>query len=146
MIIDGAGVGVACDIGTGFFTTEPVSYFFEANLPNGEAERRAQRFGRLTGRQTGQKGTLVYDSGSSRVKCYFEQAPPGVTCATTGKFRVKGRTFDSLADYYRHARPELGDLDEVPAARVSFGGLGRPRWVAANRVSSPWCKSPSRTS
>jgi hypothetical protein len=134
MIIDGAGVGVACDIGTGFFTTEPVSYFFEPSLPKAEAERRAQRFARLTGRQTGQKGTLVYDSGPSRVKCYFEQAPLGVTCATTGKFRVKGRTFESLADYYRQTRPELGDLDEIPAARVSFGGLGRPKWVAANRL------------
>jgi len=39
-----------------------------------------------------------------------------------------------LADYYRETRPELGNLAEVPAARVSFGGLGRPRWVAANRV------------
>jgi hypothetical protein len=133
-LIDGAGVGIACDVGTGFFTTEPLSYFFEANVPRAEIDRRARQFASFTGRQAGQKGTLVYDVGSSRVKCYFEQAPIGVTCATTGKIRVKGQTFDSLADYYRQTRGELGDLSEAPAARVSFGGLGRPRWVAANRL------------
>jgi hypothetical protein len=132
--IDDVGIGIACDVGTAFFTTHPLSYFFEPNLSRGETERRAREFARLTDRQAGQKGTLLYDVVSSRVKCYFEQAPPGVTCANTGSFRVQGETFSSLADYYRKKRPDLGDMSNATAVRVSFERLGRPRWVAANRV------------
>jgi hypothetical protein len=132
--IDGAGIGIACDVGTAFFTTHPLSYFFQPNLSHAETERRARELARLTDRQAGQKGTLLYDIGSSRSKCYFEQAPPGVTCANTGSFRVQGETFSSLADYYRKKRPELGDMSNVPAVRVSFERLGRPRWVAASRA------------
>ncbi len=134
LAVDDVGVGVAVDVSTAFFSVHPVSQFFDASLSEEERARRLRHFERLTARQKGQKGTLVYDHGQGRVVCYLEQVPPGVSCAKTGVIRAKGRTYDSLAAYYRDHHAELGCTDDWPAARVTFRGLMRPQWVAANRL------------
>jgi len=133
--IDDVGIGIAVDVGTAFFTTESLAYFFDpAVLSSDEQERRRKQFEALTGRQQGQKGTLLYDTGRAQMTCYFDRAPLGTTCATTGKIRVKGTSYPSLAAYYRENNPELGACEDTPAVQVSFKGLERAQWVTADRV------------
>lgn len=132
--IEGEGVGIAADVGTAFFTRENLAYFFDPDVAAPERCRRTERFTELTGRQEGQKGTLIYDNGRSRTKCYFENAPEAITCAMTGKIRVSGRSYDSLLSYYHDTNPALVVDADTPAVRVSFHNLGRPQFVAADRV------------
>lgn len=134
LLIEDVGVGIAADVGTAFFTTDTLAFFFDNAIPSSEQERRQELFTRLTGRQQGQKGTLLYDNGRTRVKCYFDDAPKGVTCGTTGKLRVKGKTYESLYEFYRTEIPELPVSLDTSAILVSFLGLGRAQWVAADRV------------
>ena len=77
---------------------------------------------------------MLYDNGRTRVKCYFEDAPKGVTCGTTGKLRVKGKTYDLLLEFYGIEIPELPVSADTLAILVLFRRLGRPQWVAADRV------------
>ncbi len=132
--VDEVGVGVAVDVGTAFFTTQSLDYFFNADVPDAEYRRRKAWFDRLTDRQAGQKGTLLYDNGHTKTKCYFEEARIGVTCNTTGRVRVKGRTYDSLTAYYHEIYPDLTFQEDGPAVWVSFPGLERPQPVAAERL------------
>lgn len=132
--LDDEGIGIAVDIGTAFFSTDSLAYFFDPNISNEERSRRENLFARLTNRQSGQKGTLLYDNGVARVKCYFEAAPQGITCATTGKIRVKGQTYDSVYEYYKAEYPRLEISPNAPAVRVSFLNISKPQWVAAERV------------
>jgi hypothetical protein len=132
--IDDEGIGIAVDVGTAFFTKDTLAYFFDSTVPVQERQRRKRWFEELTSRQVGQKGTLMYDRGESRGKCYFEQAPFDTTCATTGVIRVKGQTYTSLADYYQKVYPGLTIDENGPAIKVSFSGYDRPVWVAAERV------------
>jgi hypothetical protein len=134
LAIDGEGIGVAVDVGTAFFTEESLAYFFDPSVPARERLRREAQFCELTRRQEGQKGTLLYDNGRSRMKCYFEGAPSGVTCATTGRIRFRGQSYDSLLDYYRAKYPDLAIDPDAPAARVSFQFLDRAQYVDATRV------------
>src|SRR5262249_9772928 len=105
-------------------------------VPKDEQQRRSRIFMTMTKRQMGQKGTLLYDTGRSHHKCYFEQAPEGVTCGGTEKIRIKGRTYESLFAYYRANYPTLAVTDDTPAVKVSFVGLGKPQWVAADRLTA----------
>ncbi len=132
--IDGVGVGVAVDVGTAFFTEQSLAYYFAPDVSADERKKRQQIFDRLTERQKLQKGTLLYDNGTSRMKCYFEQAPGDVTCSSTGPIRVKGRTYPSLTAYYAAEYPSLPFDPDGPAIRVAFPGIERPAWVAAERV------------
>ena len=134
IVVEGEGLGIAVDIGTAFFSVEDLTFFFAFDVPDQERDRRGQRFTELTRRQEGQKGTLMYDTGRARTKCYFESAPSGVTCATTGKIRVRGETYDSLLGYYTVKHPDLPVNADTPAVRVSFRNLDRPQWVAASRL------------
>lgn len=129
-----AGLAVAVDVGTAFFTTEPLTWFLDEALPANERPRRSDRLAQLAGRQRGQKGTLLYDNSQRRIKCYLERTPDGVTCENTGPMKLHGKTFPSLMHYYRHALPALGDCEGVRAAQVSFRGLERPVWVRADRL------------
>lgn len=104
------------------------------NLNPREQERSKRRFDSLSARQQGQKGTLLYDAGETLHKCYFEDFRHGITCATTGAFRVLGQDYDSLLDYYRKRHPEMGVKPDEPVAYVSFGNIDRPRPVAANKL------------
>jgi hypothetical protein len=134
LLIEDIGVGVAVDVGTAFFTTDTLAYFFDPTVDARERQSRRVLFAEITGRQKGQKGTLLYDNGDSKVKCYFEDAPEGVTCASTGTVRVKNRTYDSVLAYYRSENPGLPVAKDSIAIRVSFRDLDRAQWVAADRV------------
>jgi hypothetical protein len=132
--IDDVGVGVAVDAATAFFAIENLAYFFDPNVSAAERRRRSDQFDALTGRPGGQKGTLLYDNGRSRVKCYFESSAPDLTCGTTGRIRVKGQSYESLLAYYQAEYPDLLVGDDTPVVRVSFPGISRPQFVAADRV------------
>ncbi|MDP9350111.1 MAG: hypothetical protein M3P51_00990 [Chloroflexota bacterium] len=132
--IEGVGVGIALDVGTAFFTEQTLAYYFDDTVSEEERRHRQARFAALAGRQEGQKGTLLYDNGRTRVKCYLESAPEGVTCATTGRIRVKGESYASLLEYYRRNYPRLRVDGAARAIRVSFPGVSRPQYVAADRV------------
>lgn len=135
IIIDGVGVGIAVDLATAFFTEHTLGFLLGFGLREGERRKRFEYFEHLTGRQSGQKGTLVYDSGRGKSKCYFEDAPEGVTCGTTGPVRIGAeKTYPSLFEYYRSVRPQLHIAQDAPAVRVSFRGIGRPQFVAADRL------------
>ena len=126
-----AGIGVVADVGTAFFSAYTVDYFFDLGVNASERASRSKRFTAITGRQAGQKGTLAYDYGRSKTVCYFEEAPPGLTCATTGHIVVRGRDYVSLYEYYRVQYPHLDVSEDDAVVRVSFRGLGRPKPVAA---------------
>ena len=132
--VPGVGIGVAVDLGTAFFTAETLAYYFDPTVAEAERRGREQQFARLTARQAGQKGTLLYDNGQTRTKCYFEAAPRGMTCATSGKIRANNQGYPSLHDYYRAKYPRLPVAPDAQAIKVSFTGLGRPQPVAAERV------------
>ena len=134
VLVDDVGIGIAVDVGTGFFTTESLAYFFDPTVSATEREWRMKQFEVLTGRQQGQKGTLLYDAGHTRTICYFDRAPSEKTCATTGKIRVKGTSYASLAAYYEEKYPELPVHEDSQAIQVSFVNLEKPQWVAAERV------------
>ena len=131
--IDGVGVGIAVDARTAFFTTESVAWFFDENLSDPERERRRKRFERLSERQKGQKGTLLYILGDrSRGKCYFEEYLDGVRCddPMTGR-SFGGTTYDSLFDYYQRRYGHLDVSPDDPVAMVSFSNGPGPVPVSA---------------
>lgn len=136
LLIENAGVGVSVDVGVAFFSAESLAYYFDPTLSNQEYTQRGLDFMFLLDRQAGQKGTLVYDNGRTRSKCYFESAPRGMTCATTGQLRIKGESYDSLFAYYQQIYPELPITEGTTAVRVSFERLDHPQPVAATRVKA----------
>ena len=129
--VDGAGIGVVADVGTAFFSSFTADYFFHPELNAAEKSKRSRQFAAITGRQAGQKGTLAYDNGRGKTVCYFEEAPLGLTCGTTGRLVVRGREYASLHEYYRVQYPDLDVLADDTVVRVSFPGLGRAQPVAA---------------
>lgn len=129
-----AGIGIAVDMGTAFFTKWTVTDFFREDLPQQEQERRKGRFEALSARQRGQKGTLLYDAAQSSHKCYFDRVPPGMTCDTTGELTIRGRRFESLLDYYGQQQPGMKVEADEPVAYVSFPGIDRSRPVSAKRL------------
>lgn len=135
VLIEDVGVGIAVDLGTAFFTSNSLAYYFDGTVSRDQQRIRREAFGKLTRRQTGQKGTLLYDIGRSKHKCYFEEAPDGVTCSGTSKIRIKNKSYDSLFAYYRSQYPEMSVSEDTPAVRVSFQGIGKPQWVGANRLT-----------
>ncbi len=132
--IEGVGVGLAIDVGVAFFTIDALAFYFDQTLSPDERRQRESRFKRLSQRQKKQKGTLVYDNGRTRTKCYFDSAPPGLTCGTTGPIRIKGVDYPSLLAYYQATNPSLPVAAATPAVRVSFKNLPYAAPVAADRV------------
>ena len=129
--IEGVGVGLSVEVGVAFFTQWSVVDFFRNDLPRREKERRQKRFESLSERQSGQKGTLRYDSGKNLSSCYFDRFLPGITCATTGKRIVKEEVYDSLLKYYQRKQSHLKiDADDC-VAMVSFKDISEPQPVAA---------------
>ena len=132
--IEGVGVGIAADVQTGFFTEAPLAWFFDPKVPEAERRRRLDLFNRLTARQDGQQGTLMYDSGRrGRSTCYF-QSPSKATCKTTGEMRVKNKTYDSLWHYYRERHPEMEVAPGAPVVYVGFKGIDKAQPIAADRA------------
>ena len=130
--IEDVGIGVVADIGTTFFSKYALDYYFAPDVNEPESARRVKLFDALSGRKEGQKGTLVYDYGKGRSTCYFEEAPDGLTCGNTGRLSVRGRSYESLYQYYREIYPGLEIPKDAQAVRVSFPGLSRPQPVAAH--------------
>ncbi|CAG0993761.1 hypothetical protein ANAEL_02456 [Anaerolineales bacterium] len=134
LAVEGVGVGLAVDVGTAFFTTNNMDYFIEHNIDETEQKRRKAEFERITGRQFGQKGTLLYDTGRSKVKCYYEKTILGETCSTTGAIKISNKRYDSVYEYYKETNPSLPVSEYTPVVRVSFPGLDKGLPVAATRV------------
>lgn len=134
LFIKGIGVGIAVDTGIAFFSNETLAYYFDSKISREERLLREKTFMHLVRRQDGQKGTLVYDNGRNRTKCYFVSPPQGMTCANTGSLRIKGQSFDSLFDYYKATNPSLSVERDTLAVRVSFLNMEHPQPVAADRV------------
>ena len=132
--IEGVGIGISLHVATSFFTRRSVDEYLGDHLPDNIKADRERRFNFLTQRQLGQKGTLVYDAGTSKVKCYFEKFQKGVTCATTGPLMIRGYRYDSLIEYYRKKGSHLPVEDGSRVVSVSFPGIANPRPVAANLV------------
>ena len=131
LAVEGVGIAVAVDVETAFFTQNTVADFFGAALPPAEQRRRKTDFERLTQRQSGQQGTLLYDNGETSVKCYFERFPAGKTCGAVAPRRVRGKNYESLVAYYQKVSPRLGIRGDELAAMVSFPGFDTPQPVAA---------------
>lgn len=129
--IEDVGIGVTADVGMGFFSQYDLSYYFDPGLSDSERKHRLDIFEALSNRQQGQKGTLGYNNGRSVLTCYFEEAPEGLTCRNTGSIVVRGRTHESLYQYYQDVYPDLEIGRDETALRVSFPNLSRPQYVAA---------------
>ncbi|MFQ5884726.1 MAG: hypothetical protein ACE5IO_06465 [Thermoplasmata archaeon] len=125
--IQGIGLGVITHVGTAFFTKLTVADYF---LGDSSAQ---ERFELLSQRQKGAKGTLLYDLGASKHKCYFEEFLPNETCGIIGPIVVHGTTYDSLFEYYAQKHRQASVKRDAAVAMVSFGKLGR-KPVAANRL------------
>lgn len=132
--IDDVGVGIVTEVSTAFFTEYSLAYFFAENVSKEEQEKRQTQFQRLTSRQKGKKGTLLYSIADHHGKCYFDDAPAGKTCGTTGEMRIGGQPFDSLVAYYKYKYPDYSCDPHSRAIRASFPGQTRPSWVSAECV------------
>ena len=128
--IDDVGVGLVIDIGTAFFTVPSVADFFRNDLPEKERRRLQAEFDRLGARQQGQKGTLIYDLGKSKHKCYFDSYVPGLMASTPIGMRVQGQDYPHLKDYYRQKHGIVVN-ENGTVAKVSFAGIDRPQPVLA---------------
>lgn len=114
------GIGIAFDTGFLYRSEMTVADFFDSTPEKGEQTTRQSQFDRLTSRDTGRKGTLLYDTGRNDVSvCYFERFARGVTCGSTGPIM----DHDSLTDYCRARHPNLKVEDDDSVAYVSFRGL-----------------------
>lgn len=131
--IEGVDIGIIVDISTAFFTVPTVADFFRESLPKAERERRRERFEYLGVRQSGFKGTLLYELGRTHSRCYFDSFCPGMTTATTGGFRLHGQNYESLLDYYKRKYNVTVGADE-PVAKVSFRNIDRAQPVLARAL------------
>lgn len=132
--IEGVGVGLIVDIGTAFFTTLTVADFFRDDVSDNEKKFLKRRFNKLSQRQKGSKGTLLYEYKPGKfTKCYFEEFCPDTTVSTTNKIRLEGETYNSLQDYYQR-KHNIRVEDDEPVAKVSFAGIDRPVYVAASKL------------
>ena len=129
--IEGVGVGISVDVSMAFFTHKTIADFFRHDIPKHQQERLKEEFESRSQRQDGQKGTLLYDLGNNRTKCYFDRPLPGFTWATTDPLFVKGKTYSSLLEYYQQNRPHLKIHADDSVVRVSFKGIDQPQPVAA---------------
>jgi hypothetical protein len=131
LLLESVGLAMSVDISTAFLASQTLDYYHATGIPTEETKRRQEAFTRLTSRQKGQKGTLVYRVGLTTRVCYFEKANPGQTCGLTPEIKVKGLTYRNLQEYYLQRYPEAKIKDNEPAVLVSFQGLDVPVWVAA---------------
>jgi hypothetical protein len=129
--VEGVGVGIGIDISTAFFTRQTLGYFFARNLGTQERQLREETFARLTTRQKGQKGTLIYERGDFKGVCYFEKGDPDRTCGQTPEFRINGRTYKNVYEYFSENFPYLHIAPGDVAVLVSFRGAAACVWVPA---------------
>lgn len=118
--VESAGVGLVVDLSTAFMSQKSVGDYF-ADTP--DRARNEAEFQRLTRRQAGQKGTLIYYGPRRPTVCYFIEFQDQVTCGTTRRLTVGSRTYDNLYEYYRATYPAAGVHESDTVALVSFKGL-----------------------
>ena len=133
VVIDEIGIGLVVDVSTAFFSKQSVAQFFDESLPEDERRRLLQKFEYLSARQMGQKGTLLYDLGKSKSKCYFDSFAAGMRADSPITLRVQGRNYSSLVDYYAQ-KHGMTVRKETPVARATFFGIDRPQPVLADRL------------
>src|SRR5262249_46715377 len=97
VVIDDVGIGLVVDVGTAFITQASVADYFVTHADG--RNYRLQEFNRLTSRQKEQKGTLIYDNGLGKYKCWFEGWLDGMTVSNTGPITARGREYGSLYEY-----------------------------------------------
>lgn len=114
MDIEGEGIGISVHVETAFFTNRSVQDYFSSG--------REERFMKLTSRQEGSKGTLLYRLGEKHLRCYFVTYCQGVTCGTTQPMTIEGERYENLFDYYRRKYPSVPVTSEDRVAKVSFSG------------------------
>ncbi|WP_454801417.1 hypothetical protein [Mucilaginibacter phyllosphaerae] len=127
IFVDGAGLGFSINVSTAFFTSLTVEDYFKGG-------HYSNIFQKLAGRQSEQKGTLMYDGPNGRSKCYFEKYCPDVTVATTPALVVKNRTYNNLYEYYQETAPDYLVKPTDKTAMVSFPGLTKKSFVPANKL------------
>jgi hypothetical protein len=121
------GIALSVDVGTAFFTNQPVEFYFKNN-----AEKK---FRKLTSRQDEQKGTLLYKSPRGMYsKCYFVKYEHKVTCGTSHSFEYDGTRYLNLFDYYQKINSKYLISEKDNIAYVSFPGLDGQQPVAANKL------------
>ena len=122
------GVGVTFDPGHLYRSALTVADYFDPALGRAEREARRREFDRLRSRGERRKGTLLYDTGKSRLNiCYFERFADAKTCATTGPTHDSS----SLLEYCQEHHPRLDIRPDDTVAIVSFPGLRHPVPVPA---------------
>jgi hypothetical protein len=127
--IDFAGIGLIVEVSTAFFTSKTLAEYFRNDLDVGEKERLRKRFESLARRQSERKGTLMYDTGRARTKCYFDRMvdqPAGIAKTT-----VDGHTYGSLVEYYAERHKALKVQENDLVALVSFPGIEHSKPVVA---------------
>jgi hypothetical protein len=128
VVIDDVGIGLVVDVGTTFITQASVADFFVRGADG--KSYRLDEFNRLTSRQKEQKGTLIYDNGLGKYKCWFEGWLDGMTVSNTGPITARRREYGSLYEYAtQECRRNL--TPDAPVARVSFNGLEGTQKVPA---------------
>jgi hypothetical protein len=126
MFVENVGLGFSVGIGTAFFSNLSVEEYYSSNL-----EKRLQK---LVGRQKEQKGTLLYDGPTGRLKCYFEMYKTNVTLESAPGFVFSGKTFANPYEYFKKVHPHFKVARTDKAALVSFPGMGKKVYVPANRL------------
>lgn len=129
--IQDIGVGISADISTAFLTQMTVADFFRNDISNDEQRHLREHFDSLRQRQKRQKGTLLYDLGNKRMKCYFVEFGSDLTCGEPQKQLIDGEVFDSLLHYYQQKQPQLDIDPNDTVAMVSFPNLDGAKPVAA---------------
>jgi hypothetical protein len=129
--IQDVGVGISADISTAFLTQMTVADFFRNDISNDEQRHLREHFDSLRQRQKRQKGTLLYDLGNKRMKCYFAEFRSDLTCGGPQKQIIDGEVYDSLLHYYQKKQPQLDIQPSDTVAMVSFPNLDGSKPVAA---------------
>lgn len=121
------GIAISVDVGTTFFTNQPVDYYFKSG--------QERKFRRLTSRQDEQKGTLLYKTPRNGYsKCYFVKPGGETTCGSTYPFEFDGHQYENLFDYYQRVNKNYSVKEDDTVAYVSFPNLDRSLPVAANKL------------
>lgn len=126
LFVEDEGLGLCVDVGTGFFSNTSVEEYFKGGYE--------QRFMSLSGRQGEHKGTLLFDSPSGKVKCYFEKYDGKTVANATPPMNIKGQRYENLFDYYKQRSPSYSIKENDMVAMVSFPGLPDKKPVPANKL------------
>lgn len=130
--IPGVGVGISMDCHSLLRSEMFVSDFFDQSISDSELKKRKSQFDRLSMRQEGCKGTLLYSLRNRYQNiCWFDRFEEKKDCSTVRPIIIGGDRYESLYDYYRSFHPtiEIEKTDSV--AYVSFPNLSEPKAVLA---------------